>query len=62
MALAIPPASLGGGVIWVSAAQVRPPSPRRSVSHRIQNSQNRPKAMAPIDRVSARMLTRLRRA
>ena len=60
IALEIPPASLGGGVIWVNSARSRPPIPRRRVSHRIQTSQNRPKPMAARDRNSAILLTRLR--
>jgi hypothetical protein len=51
MALARPPTSLGGGVIWVNTAQAMPPTPRRTVSHRIQTSQNRPNAMAASDSV-----------
>ena len=62
IALAMPPASLGGGVISVSVAQVRPPTPRRTVSQRIHTSQKTPKAIAASDSVSATWLTRLRRA
>ncbi|MNV95478.1 hypothetical protein D3C71_1903750 [compost metagenome] len=62
MALARPPASLGGGVISVNSIRLRPPRPWRIVSHRIQTSQNRPKAMAARASVSASWLTRLRAA
>ena len=61
MALARPPASVcGGGVIWVKVARSSPPTPRRTVSNRIQTSQNKPKAMAASDSVSATALMRLR--
>ena len=62
MALASPPTSAcGGGVISVSTCQLRPPTPSRSVSNRIQISQNTPNAIAPSDSVNATALTRLRR-
>ena len=59
IALAMPPASFGGGVISVKVASARPPTPRRSVSHRIQTSQNTPKAMAASDSVSATLVDAL---
>ncbi|MNV95377.1 hypothetical protein D3C71_1902640 [compost metagenome] len=62
MAFARPPASLGGGVMSENSIRLRPPRPRRMVSHRIQISQNRPKAMAASASVSAIWLTRLRPA
>ena len=62
MALARPPASLGGGVICVRVAQVRPATPSRTVSQRIHTSQKTPNAMATSDSESATWLTRLRRA
>ena len=62
MALARPPVSAsGGGVISVNTDSVSPPMPRRTVSNRIQTSQNRPNAMAASDSVSATTLMRLRR-
>ena len=53
MALARPPASLGGGVMSVNSASDMPPSPRRSVSHKIHTSQNTPNTMAASDSDSA---------
>ena len=61
MALAKPPASLGGGVISVSSASPKPPTPKRTVSHKIHTSQNRPNAIAASDSASAMRLVRLRR-
>src|SRR5690606_23808896 len=62
IALAKPPVSLGGGVISENSAKLRPPRPNVMVSHRIQTSQNTPKAMALRDRVKATWLMRLRAA
>ena len=61
IALAMPPGSLGAGVMAVSVSTLRPPMPSRTVSIRIQSSQNTPKAMAAIDRLSISLLTSLRR-
>jgi hypothetical protein len=60
IALEIPPTSLGGGVICVNSATLRPPRPRRIVSHKIHTSQNTPNSMAASDKVKAIWLTRLR--
>ena len=47
IALARPPVSAcGGGVISVNSDSAMPPRPSRTVSIRIQISQNRPKAIA----------------
>jgi hypothetical protein len=62
IALAMPPASFGGGVISVKVASASPPMPWRSVSHRIHTSQNTPKAIAASDSARAILLTRLREA
>ena len=59
-ALAMPPASLGGGVISVKVCHTRPPTPRRTVSNRIHTSQNTPKAMAASASPSATLFVRLR--
>jgi hypothetical protein len=62
MALASPPPSaFGGGVDSVKAANDSPLRPRASVSHRIQISHIRPKAIAISDSVSAIWLISLRR-
>ena len=54
MALARPPVSaMGGGVISVNTARLRPPMPKRMVSIRIQISQNTPKAIAASDSAKA---------
>ena len=60
MALAMPPSSLGGGVICENSAKLRPPTPWRTVSHRIQTSQKTPNSMAAKDRASASRFIRLR--
>ena len=60
MALAMPPASLGPGVMAVSACMLSPPSPKRMVSSKIHSSQKTPNAMASIDRPSMMRLTSLR--
>ncbi len=63
MAFASPPSSaFGGGVDSVSTCQrLRPLKPSVSVSHRIQISQTRPKAIAASDSTRATALTSLRR-
>ena len=61
-ALARPPASFGGGVIWVNKARLNPPKPKRKVSHNIHTSQKTPKAMAKSDSASANWFMRLRLA
>ena len=63
IALASPPVSAcGGGVISVKSEIAIPPMPRRTVSIRIQISQNRPNAIAASARVSATALTSFRLA
>ena len=55
IALARPPVSAcGGGVISASTCQLSPPTPSRSVSNRIQTSQNTPNAIAAERQASAR--------
>ena len=62
IALAMPPGSLGAGVMAVKACRLKPPSPSRMVSSKIHSSQKTPNAMASIDRLSMMRLTGLRRA
>ena len=48
-ALARPPGSLGGGVIWVNRSRLRLPMPLVIVVHRIQTSHIRPNRAATMD-------------
>src|SRR3954454_5569605 len=50
-ALAMPPASFGGGVISLNVAHASPPMPSLSVSQRIHTSQNIPKPIASSESV-----------
>ena len=63
IALASPPISAcGGGVISVKSDRLMPPTPRRTVSTRIQTSQKMPNAIASSASVSATAFLSLRRA
>ena len=63
IAFASPPISAcGGGVISVKSDRLIPPTPRRTVSTRIQISQKMPNAIASSASVSATALRSLRRA
>ena len=53
IALEIPPTSLGGGVVCVNSATLRPPRPRRMVSRYIHSSQNPLHSMAASVKVKA---------
>ena len=48
-AFAMPPSAPGGGVIWVNNSGFIAARPLRSVVHRIQTSQNRPKPAESAD-------------
>ena len=62
MAFNRPPSEPGGGVISVNSRSDRLENPRSMVVHKIQNSQNRPKAIAAKASVRAMRLVSLRRA
>jgi hypothetical protein len=61
MALSKPPSVMGGGVIWVNVARLKPLKPSCSTENKIQISQTMPKAIAVSDRVSTTIFVVLRR-